>query len=308
MRTTAATRPAECGQILVIFSLALVAIVAMTGLVLDGGDTFVQQRAMQSVSDASAMAAGYAYSLDNDTTAARTAALNTAFANGYVHGSGGVTVDVTWDAPGGAGRHFTVTITKPHANNFAGVVGMPKWNVTTTATIEAGWPNRVTGAMPVIFNKKAFTGNGAGNGHEVVYDEPASGSNDVPLTSTAFNWTVYCNECNADSDTVDNLIHQGGSNVSVTLDDHISPLNAGAHTTLFSDLAVLVGKEFIVPIVDDAGHMVGWAMFHLTGSVGGSSKQIRGWFVSPINPANMSISDTGTAGGNFGSYSVKLTN
>jgi hypothetical protein len=94
----------------------------------------------------------------------------------------------------------------------------------------------------------------------------------------------------------------------VTLDSHISPLNAGSHTTLYSSLATLVGTEFPVPIVDDAGHMVGWAMFHLSGSVGGSSKNIIGYFVSPINPGAMSISDTVPAGGNFGSYKVYLIN
>ena len=34
----------ESGQVLVIFALALIAIVAMTGLVIDGGGTFVQRR------------------------------------------------------------------------------------------------------------------------------------------------------------------------------------------------------------------------------------------------------------------------
>jgi Flp pilus assembly protein TadG len=301
-------RRGDEGQVLVIFALALVAIVAMTGLVLDGGSAFVQRRDLQNVADAAAMSAGYAYSLDGSTGSATSAARGTAAANGVVHGIGGATVDVTWDAAGGAGRHFTVNVSKPHANNFAGIVGMPTWQVSTTATIEAGLPNAAIGAMPIIFNKKAFTGNGAGNGHEAAYDEPDPGSEDVPVTANKFNWTEYCNECNADSNTVRDLINGGGETRTITLDDHISPLNAGSHTTLFSAMANWVGKEFAVPVVDDSGNMVGWATFHLTGSVGGSTKQIRGYFVSPINPKGMTVVEGSRDGGDFGSYSVKLTN
>jgi hypothetical protein len=298
----------ERGQVLVIFALALVAIVAMTGLVLDGGSTFVQRRDQQNVADSAAMAAGYAYSMGGDSAAVTAAARATAASNRYVHGTGGVTVDVSMDAPGGNGRHMTVTISKPHNNSFSGIVGMPSWGVTTTAMVQAGRPNGAVGAMPIIFNIKAFSGNGAGSGHEVIYDEPTPGSNDIPLTPTSFNWTMWCNLCNADSNTVDDLINGGGHATVINLQDKISPLNAGSHTTLYSDLSKWVGGEFPVPIVNDNGDMVGWAMFHVTGAVGGSTKQIRGYFVSPINPVSMVIVDSVPAGGDFGAYIVRLVN
>lgn len=298
----------ERGQVLVIFALALVAIVAMVGLVLDGGDTFVRKRDQQNVADAAAMAAGYSYANGGNNAAIAGAAWTTTAANGYTNLSDGVVVNVSLDAAGGSGRHITVTLTKPHRNNFAGVVGLPSWPVTTTATVVAGRPNGVKGAMPIIFNQDAFKTNGSGAGHEIVFDEPGTGNNDVPLGANQFNWTEYCDDCNADSNTVSDLINGGGYSRIVKLTDHISPLNAGAHTTLFSDLANLVGKEVAVPVVDNAGNMLGWAMFHLTGSVGGSTKQIRGYFVSPINPAAMEIDLNDPAGGDFGAYRVYLTN
>lgn len=298
----------EGGQVLVIFALALVAIVAMTGLVLDGGDTFVQKRDMQNASDAAAMSAGYAYANGGSPAAVTDAARATAAENGYVHGSGSVVVDVSMDAPGGAGRQLTVTISKPHHNQFSGIVGMTSWNVTTTAATVAGRPNAVVGAMPIIFNISAFESNGAGDGHEVAYDEPPVGSGDIPSAPNSFNWTEYCDECNADSATVRDLITDGGEAQIVALTDHISPLNAGSHTTLFDALSSYVGDEFAVPIVDDQGNMVGWATFHLTGAVGGETKQIRGYFVSPINPTAMTIIDDVGAGGDYGSYVVKLVN
>lgn len=298
-------RSSEHGQVLVLFALALVAIVAMTGLVLDGGSAFVQRRGMQNVADSAAMTAGYVYAMGGDLNAATVAARSTAAANGYTHGVAGVTVNVSM-VNGTPAPQFTVAMSGPHANNFAGIVGMPSWQVSTTATAQSGRPNGVIGALPIIFNQKAFTGNGSGR--EVAYDQPDPGNEDIPKTANKFNWTEFCNNCNADSNTVRQLIVNRGGTTTVTLADHISPLNAGSHTTLFDAMADLVGKEFAVPVVNDDGDMVGFAMFHLTGSVGGSTKQIRGYFVSPVNPASMSIVANVGNGCDCGAYVVKLTN
>ena len=89
-------RRRERGQVLVIFALGLVAIVAMVGLVLDGGDTFVRKRDQQNVADHAAMAAGYAYAMSNgSSSAAATAAWNTASSNGYTNLSNGVSISVS---------------------------------------------------------------------------------------------------------------------------------------------------------------------------------------------------------------------
>jgi Flp pilus assembly protein TadG len=299
----------ERGQILAVFALGLVAIVAMTGLVLDGGFTFVQRRDQQNVADAAAMAGAYAYgSSSNNTTTATTVAQSVAAANGYTHGTGGITVDVGFDAPGGAGRHITVTISAPHRNYFAGIVGMSTWTVSTTATTVAGRPNAAYGAMPIIFNQRAFDENGAGSGHELTYGEPPVGSTSIPLTESLFNWTMYCDTCNADTNTVADLINGGGETTVVTLDDVIEPLNAGAHTAAFNALDAMVGEEFPVPIVNDDGQMVGWAMFHLTASDGSSTKTISGWFVSPISPESLSIVDSSSGGLDVGTYIARLVN
>lgn len=296
----------ERGQVLVVFTLALVAIVAITGLVLDGGSTFVQRRDQQNVADAAAMAGGYAYA--NGGVAAAAARQN-ATANGITDGTDGASVNVTVTTAS-TGTTIVVTITKPHRNAFSGLVGFPSWDVTTTATVVTGIPNGVVGAMPIIFNKKAVK---YGQTNELSYDEPGTGPQDVPQGSSQFNWTVFCtangNPCNGDSATVDAIINSRGKSTVVTLDQLIGPLDAGAHTTLFSDLAGFVPGNFPVAIVNDTGALQGWAMFHLTGSVGGSTKQIRGWFVSPINPEAMKIVGGATPGTtNFGSYVVQLVN
>jgi Flp pilus assembly protein TadG len=298
----------ERGQVLVVFALALIAIVAMTGLVLDGGSTFVQRRDQQNVADAAAMAAAYAYAMTSDTGTAATTARYTAAQNGYTDGVGGVSITVT-NAAGNPGWFFTAYVSKPHANNFTGLLGMPSWGVTATATSIAGRPNAAIGPLPIIFNRAAFDINGAGNGREKAYDEPPSGNEDVPTGNGQFNWTEFCNGCNADSNTVrDLIVNQAYNKDVVKQNDLISPLNAGSHTTLFDALSQWVGGDFAVPVVDDNGVMVGFATFHLTGAVGGSTKQIRGYFVSPFTGGSLSIVQGAGEGGDFGSYVPTLVN
>jgi Flp pilus assembly protein TadG len=300
----------EDGQMLVIFAICLTAIIAMTGLVIDGGMTFVQRREQQNVADAAALAGAYAYVNSNSTGAATAAALSSAAANGYTVGTDGVVVNVNTATPGGA-LWIDVNITKPHRNYFSGIVGFSTWPVSVTASAQGGMPNGVIGAMPVLFNQKAFP-HAVGSGSEMSFDEPGVGNPDVPQTATQFNWTVYCtasgSTCNGDSNTVDDLIHDRGNSTTVDLTDDIGPLNAGAHATLFSDLANYVGTSYPVGIVDDDGNLVGWAMFHITGSVGGSTKQIRGYFDAQVNPAAMKIIQGGGTGLNFGSVPVRLSN
>ncbi|MEO8469077.1 MAG: hypothetical protein ABI573_05370, partial [Chloroflexota bacterium] len=128
-----------------------------------------------------------------------------------------------------------------------------------------------------------------------------------------FNWTIFCtangNSCNGNSNGIKDIINNNGTGTTIYLDDLIGPLNAGAHTTLFSALSSAVGQSFAVAIVNDAGAVQGWAIFHLTGSVGGSSKQISGWFEDGVNAATMVVAPGHSAAlGTIGAYTVKLSN
>lgn len=306
-----ATPPRERGQILFIFALALVAIVAMTGLVLDGGSTFVQRRDMQNAADAAAMAGAYDYANNGSVTSAITAAKAVAVANGYTDGVNGVVVQVSVVAGGGGATDITAGISKPHRNSFSGIVGLPSWGVSTTATAETGLPNSTVGALPIIFNEKDFPG-ALGPSEPTTFTEPGTGSADVPLQGQ-FNWTVFCtasgNPCNGNSSTVEGYLTNRGQPTTVNLGDAIGPLNAGAHTTLFSGLAALVPGEFPVAIVNDSGQLVGFATFVLESSVGGSTKSISGKFRDQVSFKGMKI-DRGAAPAttNYGTVLVRLTN
>ncbi len=304
------SRRGERGQVLVLFTIAAVAIIAMVGLVIDGGWTFVQRRDEQNVADAAAMAGGYAYINSNyDAATAIAAAKNNAAANGYQDGVNGVQVDVTV-----SGANIVVSVTKPHQNFFAGIVGFSRWDVSTTATVEAGIPNAAEGAMPIIFNQDAPDAHGYGPDKNFSFNEPPSGPQSIPLDASTFNWTVFCtangNSCNANTNQVRALINGHNSNPqTVDIGMDIDPLNAGSHTALFSDLAAFVGQDFPVAIVDDNGNFRGLALFHLTGSVGGSTKQVSGYFVGPIKGHGFKIVPGVAAGSNvYGAYALELVN
>ena len=302
-------RSRERGQVLAIVALGLVAIVAMTGLVLDGGSTFVQRRDMQNVADAATMAGTYDYVNTKSPSSAVAAAKAAALANGYTEGTDGVAIDVVVNEMAAA-TTVQVSIRKPHRNHFSGIVGMPTWDVATTATAIGGPPNTAIGAAPLIFNDDVFD---LTDPYALAwYGEPGTGTQDVPQGGGEFNWTIYCtangNPCNANSNGVKDLIVGTNLNGSeITLADLIGPLNAGVHADLFSALAALVPATFPVAIVDDSGTFMGIAMYELTGSVGGSTKQIQGRFLAGISSWQLRIDPNNTPGtSEFGAYTVYL--
>jgi hypothetical protein len=310
----------ERGQILVLFVVAIFVIVGVVGLVLDGGAAYAQRRAEQSVSDLASMAGATAYLNTSGnqlvkSTAADGAARSIATLNGYTDTVAGSVVKVTV-ASSILGANVRVDITGKHQNNFASVLGMPTWDVSVTAaSLASDRPNGAIGAMPLLFNAEAFPGavcdESAGACTPEVYQLPGSGNEDVPQDATQFNWTIFCtasgNTCNANSNGVRDLIDGGGSATTIFINDDIGPLNAGSHTTLFSALGDYVGGVFPVPIVNDAGEMVGWGYFKLLSVEGASEKVIRGYFVSPINATQLVVSPTGgSASLNTGVYVLKL--
>jgi Flp pilus assembly protein TadG len=334
-------RQSERGQILVLFTLAIVVIIAMLGLVLDGGGSFAQRRNQQNVADFAALAGAAAYintvgDSATKTAAADTAARGNATANGYTSGANpGEVVDVAV-ADVGVAVTVTVTVTKPHTNNFAGLVGMPTWGVSATATALASRnPNGAIGVMPLMFNAAAFPAAICDPDVEdcatkiKTYQPPAPGNEDIPQDATQFNWTIFCEGggaggCNADSSGVDDLIDNNGTSTVVNMNSQVGPLNAGEHATLYTDISAHVGEEFPVPIVctvynttsDDSyypcpfdGAMVGFAYFHITSVEGSPERTLKGYFVSPVNGDKLVVvQGGGTSTLNAGTFVLRLTN
>jgi Putative Flp pilus-assembly TadE/G-like len=171
----------ERGQIIVIFVLGLVVLVAMTGLVIDGGNAFLQRRDSQNVSDLASMAGTTAivgfYVKDGGTPAAATTdgakvynAITTSVAANGCHAAGATpcswtaqyvdhtltplgTVTAAGAIPSGA-QGVVVNASSQPRTYFLGVIGQSTWDIGTTATTVSSSPNSVAGGqlLPIGFN------------------------------------------------------------------------------------------------------------------------------------------------------------
>ncbi|MDQ1383071.1 MAG: hypothetical protein QOG65_450 [Actinomycetota bacterium] len=286
-----AHRGRQSGQIIVVFALALVAIIAMVGLVLDGGSAFAQRRDEQSAADLSALAAANDYLLNADVTLATARARTIAAANGYTHGVNGVTVNVTITTTNGA--EVQVDINAPHKNNFSSVLGMTTWPVSTTAEAQSGYPDSVNGGGPIIFSIYAFGTNGT---PLAAYGDPAhpydfgEGNGDVPNGPGDIAWTNY-GTGNVNTAEVSSII-SGDTVINTTLErgEYIGQHNNGNHTALYGDVdQYLSGTNIPVPVVDHNGNFQGWATFHVVSAAGGAAKHVTGYFVAPFVNERLTI-------------------
>jgi Flp pilus assembly protein TadG len=121
-------RKSEKGQALIIFVFAIIGMVGLTGLAVDGGLAFSDRRSAQTAADSAAWAAALAYGRGQDVNAAVQAVAAT---NGYVTDGDTTIVNVTVDAsppgecPGGAvGEDITIQIQSQVNPYFAPAVGI----------------------------------------------------------------------------------------------------------------------------------------------------------------------------------------
>ena len=292
----------EQGQILVLFALSLVAIIGMVGLVLDSGGAFAQRRSMQNAADVAALAAA------NDLIANQGDAdwVGTAEAiagqNGYSDANATVAISCV-NCPGQAldasvdGVQVTVTLTAPHRNNFAGILGMPTWDVSTTATSKTGWANTANAPGPFIVSIDAFSAGGhpihcVDETDECDLEHPVD---DTPTVWSEFTWTDFGYDLPGapcppdgepfemgnvnDADLQDYMDGSADFSITLAFGCYIAQHNNGVMNNIVARLEDMAPATFPVPIVDDEGKYVGWASFVMTGAdAGGRNGTITGYF------------------------------
>ncbi len=314
------------GQVIVVFALALVVMISMLGLIIDGGGAYSQSRDEQKAADLAALAGANDYLLNSQAAEATTVAAGVAQANGYVNGTLNsdcpATVTIVATSVDAATGSVTVTITAPHPNAFARILGMACWPVTTTATARAGIPDTAAGVGPILFNIAAFGTNG-----QPFCNDPANpcifyhgqGQNgDAPAGADNMSWTDWAFTAN-DNTSIDQAIIQGTTVINETLafGEYIGQHNNGQHAALFKYANApstatppgLAGASFPVAVVDSNGYFMGWATFHLVSADQGD-KTLTGYFVSPYLGQNLSVGtcQNGHCPRYLGSYSLALTN
>ena len=319
---------------LVLFSLALVAIIAMLGLVIDAGSAYAQRRGEQNAADLAALAGADAIYNGHSQAEAITVAQSVVAANF----GGGAVVTVSFPS-----SRVQVDVTAPHRNAFASIVGQSSWQVSTTAQAIAGVPDTATGAAPVImpiddFNpdgtpKSQYTeANCAPDGCLWVNCQPC----DAPDAADGWAWTVYGNPPNANTDDVAAYLAAFGTcggtpvaDVTVTPGEHPDwgQSNQGNHNGAISQSgSCIVGLDVPVPIVgppvppattctnttDTDGCFMGWAIFHVTGiAKSGANSHWLGWFLpNEVQYPNLLVNSncTVTSCPEFGTPDLRLVN
>jgi Flp pilus assembly protein TadG len=294
------------GQILVLFTLALVVLLGFAGLALDGGSAFAQRRDQQTAADLAALAAANDYLINGNASQAIDRGRAVAAANKYTHGAGTTSVDIAIDTSNGV--RVTAGVHADHRNTLVSVMGMASWRVTTVASALAGFPDTVHGASPFIFSADAFQTDGTPLYQtEMDFGET---NGDVPTSSIDFAWTNY-GTGNVNTTQVSEII-QGTTVIDKTLQfgEYIGQHNNGNHNSLYGDVDTwLSGTDVPAAVVDHNGNFVGWSMFHVTSASGGSAKHVRGYFLSAFESARMTISSCAAndCPRYLGSYVLKLT-
>lgn len=329
MQTATPSREARSnqhGQTLVIFVVALVAIVAAVGLVLDGGGAFAQQRDQQKAADMAALAGAVAEANGSLRADIIQAATNSAVANGYLAS------EVTVNIPPTQGKYsptgsdpstndctttakvpcfIEVMINRSHRNGFAGIVGQSSWPVSARGVSVGGIANTVqNGVSPIMFNQAALQDADLGTAKWYCDPSPSKcvpNNPQWPSGDTQYAWTTFCagpTNCNVDSNTAKQIID--GSNVAaipVYLDMYLGPHNSGQKTSVCHELQNQYpsGGDLSVAINDDSGHLVAFWIWHLvsTDCEGSQGERINGYFVSD---ATSTLPLTITPGGGTATY------
>jgi hypothetical protein len=332
-------RPRQAGQILAVFVLGITALIAASGLVLDGGETFAQRRAMQNTADLAAVAGANAYLNSSGSVATKrataiAAARANATKNGYTTGVNSTTVDVS-SVLMSAGITMTVDINRPHLNKFARVMGMNSWNVSVTASAISGVTDTAAGAAPWLMSLDAFNADGSPKYTSANPQWFGETNGDYPTSGLDMSWTDFQGSNNVNSSEVERIIEGTNTvNATVFFERYIGQQNQGNHTTLFEDVDTwLSGRDVPVAVVGPGspncapptesyqnGCFKGWVMFHVIEAEGSSQKAIRGYFTGNFIGSPLSIGDctpdlqaAGTCGvitanSPFVNYVVRLTN
>lgn len=321
------------GQAIVLFALSIVAIIAMVGLVIDGGAVYAQRRGQQSAADLAALAGANALLNGDIQGQATTIAKSVSASNGFTDSVNGVSVTVTFPT-----NLVQVDIHAPHQNYFAGVVGQPSWQVSTTAQAQAlvQTPDTAFGAAPFILSNLAFGPNNeplsafTQSGCPTTNADGVAGCvfgdghhGDYPQDTGDFAWTLF--GANVNTSAVASYLSEIGylhgisgcsqtsaAPVTYATNDYIGQQNQGNHNGAINQAGnCIVGVTLAVPITgppvsgttcNDQTHtngcFYGWAEFHVTGIFkAGNDSHVDGWFLNaPSGNLNNSLSDTNCSG------------
>lgn len=258
----------EHGQSIVLIALLMIGMIAMLGLVLDGGNAYVQRRRMQNVADAAAFAGGRALALQlaagsNDQTPIQTAVNAYATYNGGSTSTGGL--QVTYLNPtGGTTGAFSYGSIPPNTT------GIRVTSATSFQTLFLGVVNQYTGAASASALVQTGKPQGVGNlfplavptGTLVTQSPPPNGQCNFNLTdrdcqiwgqdqgndAASRQWTSF-QICGGGANYLSDVLAGTKSSGLVEVGDSICTAT-GSIDSMSDDLDPWIGKNVAIPIFD----------------------------------------------------------
>ena len=217
------TRHRERGQVLVVFAGGVIVLLVIAALVIDIGMVFMIRRHEQNAADPGAVAAARYVNPTADVASMWTAACFYAIQNGFRPtrtdngnacdasvGTDGSRIAVHFPPSAQAGAfagdtdYVEVAITSQHQSFLAGVVGLPRFTVTTSAVAAnddgAGGASSLVALAPTGCGTAKINGGGSGGGIRIF---PAAGVTDpggyIQVNSNCASGSASDDVCNGSS-------------------------------------------------------------------------------------------------------------
>lgn len=194
-------RKTEKGQALILITFAIIGLIALTGLTIDGGMAYSDRRHAQNAADSAAFAAALAHGRGQNIT---TIGQGVAATNGFNNdGTSNIVTITTEDSPSGVcpagatnNKDITVEITSVTNTTFANIVGMQQvTNVVSAKTRACG-----TYIAPLF------------NGNAIVSLAPSGKGFDASGTP---DWTINGGGIFSNSNSCPSVDRNGAADVSI---------------------------------------------------------------------------------------------
>lgn len=292
----------EEGQVTVMAAIMMVALLGITGTVLDVGSWFREQRVTQSTVDAAALAA--AQELPDPAKASATA-LDFATRN---DGVDGVTVQIksTWTP------NDTVVVkrAKPAEGFFSKFFGINTVTVHASATAVSEPPTLASAAAPIGVSIQHPLLSGPGCPCFKVPTTLPLGKTGAPGAFALLDLIVGDSNGTVGASTLADWITKGFQGNLPIGQFYSDPGAKWNNSSIQSAIQFRFGTELLFPVYDQLVnegsnaeyHVIGWAAFHITqAQASGTDGSITGWFsdvtwkgvVNPGGPFNPDIPDLG---------------
>ena len=255
------------GSVVAVTALALLPIVMIAAVVVDGGQAFLQRQRVQAAAEATVMSASRTWAETGAPCSASSMLLADANA-----GSGS-TPTCTTSGTRSSGV-TTVRVSRPTSTRFGGLLGRSAPVMSSSASAAIGAPNGLTGLRPLalcINNPAVRTWRDSGFSSTAVirtYFEggsPGSGANSCG-SAVPGNWAVldYAGGSSSNATTKDWVLN--GYPGTVTVPSQVWG-NPGAVSGSIG-LDTLVGQTMIVPIFDTAANNGSNSLYSLVSFAG----------------------------------------